>query len=310
MSSTDTIAIPLRDQAARPALTHVAIGVFDGFHRGHQQVVSRLLKSAPQPNSTAIITFEPHPLQIIAPERAPKRLTNAHQKRQLLLGAGVAEVITLAFDSTTRELSADQFIAELLRIFPHLAAIGMGPNWVFGKDRQGNAALLEVVGKEKGFAVHEVEPLFIEGQIASSTRIREAIAERDFALAKLLLGRSYAIEGRVIHGEARGRTIGVPTANLGDVAQMIPPPGVYACTAKIERESKLIAAVLNIGHRPTFGENAGFSIEAHLLDFSGDLYNQTIELADFRFLRDEKKFASVDELKTQIAQDIVSARSA
>lgn len=308
MPSPDLIAIPLRDQPARPALTHVAIGVFDGFHRGHQQVVARLLKSAPRPDATAIITFEPHPLQIIAPERAPKRLTNAHQKRQLLLHAGVAEVITLAFDTATRELSAEPFIAELLRIFPHLAAIGMGPNWVFGKDRQGNAALLEVIGKEKGFAVHEVEPLFIEGQIASSTRIREAIAARDFALAASLLGRSYAIEGRVVPGDGRGRTIGVPTANLGGVIQMLPPSGVYACNARLTDRAPSIPAVLNIGHRPTFGDNAGFTIEAHLLNFSGDLYGQTVELADFRFLRDEKKFASIDELKAQIAQDIVSAR--
>lgn len=305
MSSTVPIATPLLNQAPRPALTHVAIGVFDGFHRGHQQVVARLIKDAPTPGSTAIITFEPHPLHIIAPERAPSRLTNAHQKRDLLLHAGVAEVITLAFDRTTRELSASDFIAELLRILPNLRAIGMGPNWSFGKDRTGNAALLTAVGLEKGFIVHEIPPLVIEGQAASSTRIREAIAQRDFALAALLLGRSYAIEGRVTHGDGRGQTLGFPTANLTRVFQMLPPPGVYACTARLS--DRTVAAVLNIGNRPTFGADAGFSVEAHLIHFTGDLYDQTLELADFRFLREEKRFHSVDDLKNQIALDIVSA---
>ncbi len=303
MSSQPTV-LPLRNQPARPALTHVAIGVFDGFHRGHQQVVARLIKDAANPAATAIITFEPHPLEIIAPERAPKRLTNADQKRQLLLHAGVAEVITLAFDPTTRELSAEAFLNELLRVIPHLRAIGMGPNWSFGKNRQGNAELLTAVGKQKGFNVHEVPPLLIEGQIASSTRIREAIAERDFPLTALLLGRPYAIAGRVIRGDGRGRTIGFPTANLGDITQMIPPSGVYACTARLA--DRTARAVLNIGTRPTV--NAGFSVEAHLLDFTGDLYEQPLELADFHFLREEKKFDSLDALKSQIAQDIVTAK--
>lgn len=306
MAPIDPIALPLRQQPVRSAITHVAIGVFDGFHRGHQQVVARLLKDAASPAATAILTFEPHPLQVIAPERAPKRLTTAHQKRELLLHAGVAEVITLAFDTATRELSAGNFITELHRLLPRLHAIGMGPNWSFGKDRTGNAALLADIGREEGFTVHEIPPLIIEGQIASSTRIREAIAQRDFPLAALLLGRPYAIEGRIIHGDGRGRTLGFPTANLAHVFQMLPPPGVYACRAKLAGNSHL--AVLNIGNRPTFGADAGYSVEAHLLNFSGDLYDQTLELADFRFLREEKRFPNLDALKHQIALDIVSAR--
>lgn len=298
------IVLPLREQPVRPAITHVAIGVFDGFHRGHQQVVARLLKDAANPAATAIITFEPHPLQLIAPDRAPKRLTNAEQKRTLLLHAGVAEVITLAFDQATRELSADEFVTALRRVIPNLRAIGMGPNWSFGKDRQGNAAHLTRIGKEQGFIVHEVPPLIIDNEIASSTRIREAVSERDFSLAEQLLGRPYAIAGRVIHGDGRGRTIGVPTANLGDITQMLPPAGVYACNARVG--DRVERAVVNIGTRPTV--NAGFSVEAHLLNFSGDLYDQWIELSSFDFLREEKKFPSLDALKEQIAQDIISAR--
>lgn len=299
------VAIPLRDQPVRSAITHVAIGVFDGFHRGHQQVVARLVKDAGDPAATAIITFEPHPLQIVAPERAPKRLTNAAQKAALLRGASVGEVITLAFDPQTRELSPMTFVAELLRMIPHLRAIGMGPNWSFGHNREGNADMLAAVGRQKGFVVHEVAPLLIEGEIASSTRIREAIGEGDLVLAEKLLGRPYAIAGEVIHGDGRGRTIGVPTANLGHVSQMLPPSGVYACRARLA-DGRSFAAVLNIGDRPTV--HAGFSVEAHVLDFSGDLYGQTVELFGLRFLREEKKFPSLDALKEQIAQDIISAR--
>lgn len=310
MSSVPSISQSIQTLPPRPELTHVAIGVFDGFHRGHQQVVARLLQNAPRRDNTAIITFEPHPLQIIAPERAPKRLSTPHQKRELLLHAGVAEVITLTFDPATRDLTAYQFVDELLRVFPNLATISMGPNWSFGKDRQGNAALLLKIGRDKGFAVHEIEPFCIEGEIASSTRIRETIEQRDFTLAATLLGRSYAVEGKVVHGDGRGRSLGFPTANLSDVFQILPPPGVYACFTRFDQDGKLIAAqsVLNIGNRPTFGADAGFSIEAHLLDFSGDLYNRTVELSDFVFLRGEQKFPGVDALKNQIAQDIVTAR--
>jgi riboflavin kinase / FMN adenylyltransferase len=296
----------LRELAPKPGLTHVAVGVFDGFHRGHRQLVTHLLKSAPNRSSTAILTFEPHPLQVIAPERAPKRLSNVRQKRELLLQAGVAEVITLAFDSPTRELSASAFIDELLRVFPKLALIVMGPRWSFGKDRLGNAALLKTIGAEKGFAVHEIEPLFIEGETASSTRIREAIANHDFKLATLLLGRSYAIEGHIVRGDGRGRTLGFPTANLENISQMLPPNGVYACRTRIG--SRLVPSVLNIGTRPTFKTGAPATVEAHLLDFKADLYDQTVELTDFQFIRAEQKFSSIDALKEQISRDIVTAR--
>jgi riboflavin kinase/FMN adenylyltransferase len=186
----------------------------------------------------------------------------------------------------------------------------MGPNWSFGKDRQGNATVLEKIGRDKGFAVHEIEPFCIEGEIASSTRIRETIGERNFALAAVLLGRSYAIEGKVVHGDSRGRSIGFPTANLSEVFQMLPPPGVYACVARLDKSGKPsdFAAVLNIGNRPTFGADGDVSIEAHLLDFSGDVYGENIELSNFVFIRGEKKFPGVEALKDQIAQDIVTAR--
>jgi riboflavin kinase/FMN adenylyltransferase len=187
--------------------------------------------------------------------------------------------------------------------------MAMGENWSFGRNREGDAARLTQLAREYGFSVRAVPPVQLDGAPVSSTRIRQAILQRDFAEAARLLGRSYAITGKVIHGEERGRQLGFPTANLGDVEQLLPPRGVYAVRARVAGNLTKYPAVMNLGRRPTFTSNGLDSLEVHLLDFKADLYDQKLWISDFIWLRDEQPFPNLEALKAQIQTDVTRART-
>jgi riboflavin kinase/FMN adenylyltransferase len=291
----------LSELEPHPGISGLAIGVFDGVHLGHQAVVQSL------GGNVAVLTFEPHPLAVIAPERMPARLTTLDQRVTYLRALGTIAVIAVKFDQALRQLSPAAFVDELTRIFPDLRAIAIGQNWTFGKNREGNAERLNELGAAHVLQVRAIPPVQLDGALVSSTRIREAIAARRFDEAARCLGRSHAVTGMVVRGEGRGRQIGFPTANLGNVEQLLPPRGVYAVHARVK--DRVHPAVMNLGQRPTFTSNGVDSLEVFLLEGGGDLYGEEIELFDFFWIRDEERFPDVDALKTQIARDVDAARS-
>jgi riboflavin kinase/FMN adenylyltransferase len=256
----------------------------------------------------AVMTFEPHPLSVIAPDRAPARLTTPGQRRRLLLQAGASEVISVSFTPHTRDLSSGDFMLELERIFPNLRTIVVGPAWTFGRDRSGNALTLNQRGTSAGYQVLEVAPVLAGDIPISSTRIREAISNGNMALAKEFLGRPHTLSGTVIHGRQNGRKIGFPTANLGGVFQMLPPFGVYATRTLLHGKGDAFPSVTNIGVRPTIEETATVSVETHLFDYHHDIYGQEIEVALESFVRPEMRFSGLDALKAQIQTDETEAR--
>ena len=294
--------VPLTQLAPHPGVTGLAIGVFDGVHLGHQAVVRSL------EGKVAALTFEPHPLAIIAPDRVPPRLTTLEQKVAYMRAQGTVAVIAVKFDAALRGLAPAAFVDEIARIFPDLKHVAIGEGWSFGRNREGNAARLAELARAHGFTVKAIAPVQLDGAPVSSTRIREAILQRRFDEAARLLGRSYAITGKVIHGDERGRTMGFPTANLGDVEQLLPPRGVYAVRARVAGNLTKYRAVMNLGNRPTFTSNGVDSLEVHLLDFDADLYAQKLWVSDMVSLRDEQPFANADALKAQIAEDVARAR--
>jgi len=295
--------VPLTQLAPHPNVTGLAIGVFDGVHLGHQAVVKSL------EGKVAALTFEPHPLAIIAPDRVPPRLTTLEQKVAYLRAQGTVAVIAVKFDEDLRKLSPAAFVDEIARVFPDLKQVAIGESWSFGRNREGNAARLAELAKSHGFTVRAIAPVLLEGAPVSSTRIREAILQRRFADATRLLGRSHAVTGLVSHGDERGRTLGFPTANLTGVEQLLPPRGVYAVKARVAGNLTKYRAVMNLGQRPTFTSNGTDSLEVHLLDFNADLYDQRLWVSDFTWIRDEQSFPNADALKVQIAADIAQART-
>jgi len=295
--------VSLTQLVPHPGVTGLAIGVFDGVHLGHQAVVRSLT------GHVAALTFEPHPLAIIAPDRLPPRLTTLEQKVAYMRAQGTVAVVAVKFDSALREFSPEDFVREIKRIFPELKEVAIGESWSFGRNREGTATRLAELARAHGFSVKAIAPVQLDGAPVSSTRIREAILQRRFDEAARLLGRSYAVSGEVTHGDGRGQKIGFPTANLVKVEQMLPPRGVYAVRARIAGNLTKYPAVMNLGQRPTFTSNGTDSLEVHLLDFQADLYGQKVWVSDFTWLRDEKKFADTEALKSQIAEDVVRART-
>jgi riboflavin kinase / FMN adenylyltransferase len=243
------------------------------------------------------------------PDRVPPRLTTLDQKLILLRHLGAVAVVAVKFDAELRELIPAAFVSGIKRVFPDLQQVAIGEHWSFGRNREGNATRLTELARAEGFAVNAIPSVLLDGLPVSSTRVREAIQQRRFADAMRLLGRSYAITGTVTGGDQRGRLIGFPTANLTDVEQLLPPRGVYAAKVRIDDSGEFHDAVLNLGRRPTFTSNGGDTLEAHLLDFTGDLYGRELEVGDFTWIRDEMAFPGADALKEQITRDIAKARA-
>ena len=285
----------------------VALGNFDGMHKGHQALIAHARERASALGAPLLaLTFEPHPRRFFVPDTAPFRLTLPPAKIRLLGEQGVQAVLAQRFDTAFAALSANAFIDDVLLAGLGARHVVCGYDFTFGVRRTGNVEQLRESGKAKGLGVSVLDPVMREGEIYSSTRIREALRAGWASEAAELLGRDWEIEGVVELGDQRGRTIGFPTANVGLGEHLRPRFGVYAVRALIE--GKWRNAVANLGRRPTFGKLQE-NFEVHLFDFSGDLYGQTLRVALVDFIRPEMKFAGLDQLKAQIAADGQAARA-
>ena len=285
----------------------IAAGVFDGVHLGHQAVLGSALDAARDMGGTAVaLTFDPHPSRILRPQKAPRLLTSTVHKLRLIEEVGFENILVVSFDHLFAEVEAEEFIRRLVVAARPLARICVGQGWVFGRARRGDGDLLRRMGAENGFQTTEVLPVQVDGTVVSSTLIRASVESGDLDAAGRMLGRKHAILGTVQHGDEIGRTLGFPTANLSAHNEQFPPDGVYA--VKVHLDGMTISAVANIGSRPTVSNSGQRLLEVHLIDFSGDLYGRDIEAVFVRFLRPEKKFTSLEALKSGIAADIVLAR--
>ena len=288
----------------------VAIGVFDGVHLGHQQIIRQTVADARSHDAISlVVTFDRHPSAIVAPDKTPPQIFSRSQKLRAIESLDVDGLLEIPFDKTFSEKSGETFIRELARDLGKIHSVCVGADFVFGHKRSGNVALLKKLGAELNFQVHGMAELALDGHTVSSTRIREAIRTGNFDAASQMLGRPYAICGRIVEGDRLGRQFGFPTANLDTTNLVLPPNGVYAASTKLKEQFYRVA--LNIGLRPTVATvQPHLRVEAHLLDFSGDLYGAELELELGVKLREERKFASATELREQIARDVAAVRSA
>lgn len=293
----------------QPGLKKVclAIGVFDGVHLGHQQIIRQTIADARQLEGLGVVvTFDRHPNAVVAPDRVPPLIYCLSQKIRALEVLGADALLLIRFDEPFSKQSGETFVRALAHDLGSLSRICVGADFVFGHRRSGNVDLLRVLGAELHFAVHGMAAVALDGKPVSSTRIRECIQSGDLDGAGQMLGRAYSLAGKVVAGDGLGRKLGFPTANLDVSGLVLPPPGVYAAHAELA--GKPYRAVLNLGWRPTLAQPVPqFRAEAHLLDFQGDLYGQEVELVLVDRLRPEQKFASLEELKAQINRDIRAA---
>jgi riboflavin kinase/FMN adenylyltransferase len=283
----------------------VAIGNFDGVHRGHARIVESLLASARRCGGPAIVfTFDPHPVRLLRPAQAPPPLTWTDRKAELLGELGVDVMLAYPTDDELLSFTADEFFERIVREQLSARAMVEGPNFFFGADRSGDIQVLGGLCQSAGIELEIVEPLVEDGAIVSSSRTRQAVAAGDVDEARRLLTRPYRIRGMVIHGAGRGTKIGFATANIDAIDTLLPASGVYAGVATYDRSQWPTA--INIGPKPTFGESS-LSVEAHLIGFSGSLYGQPLEVDFLARLRDIQPFDHVDALRRQLAEDVATA---
>jgi riboflavin kinase / FMN adenylyltransferase len=287
---------------------HMAIGVFDGVHLGHRALIAHLARVAQHDNATALAaTFDPLPIQTLAPGAPASALSDVSDRVTLLREAGTDAVVVFHFNDAFANLSADGFI-DRVRAAGDVRRIVVGPDFHFGRRAEGDVEKLRARGKRDGFVVDVVTPIEIAGAIVSSTRIRNLLLAGDVEAAARLLGRPYSIRGRVVHGAKRGRALGFPTINLAlPKERLLPRDGIYAMWAEMG-EGRFKAAA-SLGVRPTFGGGERV-LEAYLLDFSGEVYGEEVEVAFVKRLRDEIAFASPAELSAQIARDVEETKGA
>jgi riboflavin kinase/FMN adenylyltransferase len=286
----------------------IALGNFDGFHRGHQAVAGEAIGWAKAEGRPSIIaTFDPHPVRHFRPDVPPFRLTTLEQRQELYLAAGATAMLVFHFDAELAGTSAEDFIRAILldRFGAH--GVVTGGDFTFGRGAKGNVELLRTLGSELGLQSRVVEPVANGGEVVSSSRIRQALRDGDPQLAARLLTRPFAIRGIVEHGDKRGRTIGYPTANVTIDNYLRPKYGIYAVTGRLLATGQVLHGAANIGIRPQF-EPPKELLEPYFFDFSGDLYGQEIEVAFHHFLRGEAKFDSLEALIAQMDKDCAEAR--
>lgn len=291
--------------------TVVTVGTFDGVHCGHRDVIERIVRRAKTLNTASVlVTFDPHPLEIVNPAAAPLLLTTQDEKLEVLAETGVDYLAVVPFTRALAEYSAEDFVELILRRRFRLQELFIGYDHGFGRQRAGNVSVLKSLGERDGFAVEVVDPVANpDGHAVSSTSIRRAVAGGDLARAAIGLGRPYSVSGKVIPGAQRGRTIGFPTINLGapPPRKLLPPEGVYAVL--VQTPSGPVGGMMNLGPRPTFNDPTP-SLEAHLFDSVGDYYDVQVRLDFVSRLRETKKFPSVEALREQLRQDEREARNA
>ncbi len=282
--------------------TALAVGVFDGVHLGHQALLARLTERARERKLiSGVVTFDPHPERVLSPKTSLVFLVDLEDRVALLKDAGVSLVVVLPFTRELASLSARDFAGLLVKHLK-MKELVVGTGFTLGRGKGGNVATLRTLGEEMGFTITEVPPVAVDGHIASSTAVRQALASGDLAKARRLLGRPFSLHGRVGHGVRRGVELGFPTANLEiDPSQALPTAGVYATWADVG--GRVYPSMTYIGRRPTFGD-PGMTVEAYLIGYQGDLYDKDLKIAIIERLRGDQKFASAEELKRQIAKDI------
>lgn len=286
----------------------VSVGSFDGVHRGHQEIIRRLASGARETGAPAVVvTFFPHPAEVLGRRKDPLYLSGPEERAALLHDLGVDVVVTHPFTLELAQLTARQFM-EYLSAHLGLKRLIVGFNFALGHGREGDVPTLGRIGQELGYTVEAIGPVEVDGQVVSSSLVRARLLEGEVAQAAALLGRPYQVAGEVVLGDGRGKSLGIPTANLEIwPARVIPRAGVYACRAWVDGRS--YGAVANVGVRPTFeSQPVPPRVEAHLLDYSSDLYGQQIQLDFIARLRDEMRFPSVEALVGQIHTDIARGR--
>jgi len=292
-----------------PKWTHpvLALGNFDGVHRGHRKILERLRRVAGERGATSVVmTFDPHPPRVVRPDKAPPLIMTKAQKLEALEEAGVQGAAIVRFTPELSQWDPETFVRNVLVEWLRVSEVWVGANFLFGHDRSGNFSMLRSLGARYGFKAEKIDPVRYKDFVVSSTRVRRLVAEARVDEASALLGHPYVIEGMVVHGDQRGRTIGFPTANLCTDNELIPPHGVYATTAIIDGIVR--PSITNIGTRPTVDTSGNTTIETHIFDFDRDLYGMQVRLAFVQRLRDERAFESLDGLKSQIAADCSRAR--
>ncbi|MDH3743597.1 MAG: bifunctional riboflavin kinase/FAD synthetase [Acidobacteriota bacterium] len=296
-------------QAGLPAGGIGTIGNFDGVHRGQRAIIDHVVAAGRALGiETLVVTFEPHPLELLQPSKAPLRLTTARQKADLLSEAGIDHVFVVKFDEAFSRTPARGFAEEFLFGTLNLREIYVGSRFVFGRDREGDLALLESVARGLNRRVEGVKEVLHQGEAISSTRIRHAVRAGKVEHAAEMLGRAYSVAGEVSRGAGKGRDLGWPTINLEVENELLPAVGVYSSMARLGGEDLRRPAVTNVGVRPTIHQDSQITVESHILDFAGDLYGRRVEL-DFRHrLRGERRFSGIEELSEQIARDAARAR--
>jgi riboflavin kinase/FMN adenylyltransferase len=283
---------------------YLAIGIFDGVHRGHQALVEEAQADARKTGGTAVVmTFEPHPMMFFQRAEPPLRLSSPRHKEVLLERQGVTHLAVLPFQTARAGQTAEEFVEDLRAACQPLGGVVVGADWKFGKGRGGDVALLKRIG---GFEVDGIPAVTLDGEAISSTAIRLAIAKGNLEFAEKALGRPHSVLGRVVPGRKMGHTLGFPTANLEVSGLQLPPDGVYAVGVRVG--DKAFRGIANLGIRPTLTTDHQRVLEVHLFDFDGDLYGMEIEVEFLSFIRPEKKFGSIDELRDQIARDVTTVK--
>ena len=281
----------------------LALGNFDGLHRGHVKILERIQRGAGERGGTSVVlTFDPHPPRILRPDKAPSLLMTKSQKLDALARAGVQGAAVVRFTKEMALWEPERFVRSVLVEWLRVAEVWVGADFLFGRDRSGNFSLLRSLGAQHGFRAEKIDSIRYKDFVVSSTRIRRLVSEGRVDEASALLGHHYVIEGTVVEGAKRGREIGFPTANLSTSNELLPPHGVYATTVWID--GQLYPSVTNIGQRPTFGNQLTTTIETHIFKLDRNLYGRTLTLAFVQRLRDERKFPDVGALQEQIAADV------
>jgi riboflavin kinase / FMN adenylyltransferase len=299
----------IKELSALPGPLFLAIGVFDGVHRGHQAVISTSAEHAQSANGTpVVVTFDPHPMKVLRPKDAPHLLTATQHKIKLIRDLGVQHLLIINFNKTFAATAPEDFVQQLVTHSKPLREICVGHEWSFGKDRRGNLALLRKLGAQFDFGVVGIPAIRLgNGELVSSTAIRQAVEAGDLAKAAEMLGRDYTILGTVVRGDHLGKKIGFPTANLSAHSEQFPPNGVYFAQATLD--GIVYPGVVNLGYRPTVSRGKSERVlEIHLLDFDHDIYGKDVEVRFVRYLRQEQKFENLDALAGQIASDVQQAR--
>ncbi|PYS72334.1 MAG: hypothetical protein DMF69_07905 [Acidobacteria bacterium] len=296
------------DNAGIHRPTVLTLGVFDGLHLGHQLIMETLAERAREVGAVpTVITFDPHPRAVLHPESAPPLLQTFDQKIEAFGVLGIEQTIIVRFTQEFASIRAADFLRAVVKERLQAKEVYLGKGFAFGHNREGNIELLKKLGSELGFVAGEVPEVRLRGRRVSSSKIRELLASGNVNLARRMLGRPYGVEGRVERGDERGHQLGFPTANLHPQNRVIPKNGVYVTGTLIDGQWR--RSVTNIGLRPTFGQATEPSVETYVMNWDGDLYGDVIRVRFLYRLRDERKFGSIEELKSQIGRDVGRAHS-